>query len=102
MCGICGYIDYKNKIDNSVLPNMVAAIKHRGPDDNGTAFYAIDKYKVALGHARLSILDLSEAGHQPMEFDNLTIVFNGEIYNFREIREVLKDKGHTFHSESDT
>ena len=102
MCGICGYIDYKNRIDNCVLSDMVVAIKHRGPDDNGMAFYATDKHKVALGHARLSILDLSQAGHQPMEFDGLVIVFNGEIYNFQEIRELLIEKGHSFISESDT
>lgn len=102
MCGICGYIDYKGKIEDHVLEKMVCSIRHRGPDDRGCDFYYLPQAKIALGHARLSILDLSQAGHQPMLFDNLTIVFNGEIYNFKEIRQELIDKGHQFKSNSDT
>ena len=91
MCGIAGFIgEDKNK-----LISMLDSINHRGPDDRGVF---VDK--VSLGHVRLSILDLSKNGHQPMEFDNLVIVFNGEVYNFKEIRESLKE--YDFHSNSDT
>ncbi len=102
MCGICGYIDYKGNIEDRVLENMVHSIRHRGPDDNGLVYFKTPYAKVGLGHARLSILDLTKAGQQPMQFENLTIVFNGEIYNFKEIRQELLSKGHQFVSNSDT
>lgn len=102
MCGICGYIDYAGRIENHVLDNMVTSLRHRGPDDRGYEFFLTSQAGIGLGHARLSILDLSKAGHQPMHYDDLTIVFNGEVYNFREIREELVKKGHHFISNSDT
>lgn len=79
---------------------MNAAIYHRGPDDGGVYSHGA----IALGHRRLSIIDLSDLGHQPMTSDDgsLAIVFNGEIYNYIELREELKQKGHRFVSESDT
>ena len=76
MCGIAGF----NWKDNAAIEEMAGAMRHRGPDDSGT--YLDDN--VSLGHTRLSILDLSPKGHQPMYFKNLAIVFNGEIYNFQE------------------
>lgn len=94
MCGIAGF----NWKDPSAIEAMADAMKHRGPDDRGTY---LDE-KVSLGHTRLSILDLSPKGHQPMQFGNLVIVFNGEIYNFQEIRKELKSLGYKFDSGTDT
>jgi len=94
MCGIAGF----NWKDQSTIEAMADAMKHRGPDDRGS--YIDDK--VSLGHTRLSILDLSQKGHQPMHFENLAIVFNGEIYNFQEIREELESFGYKFTSGTDT
>lgn len=101
MCGITGLINLEKKlVDKTALTNMTNALEHRGPDDEG---FFIEK-NIGLGHRRLSIIDLSKAGHQPMFYDNrnLVIVFNGEIYNYLEIRNELKDKGYKFKSNSDT
>ena len=84
---------------------MCSAMRHRGPDDEGIYIdIPASGPCVGLGHRRLKIIDLSEAGHQPMSNEDKTvwIVFNGEIYNFQEIRSILKDKGHRFKSHSDT
>lgn len=99
MCGIAGY---NGNFDPALLSAMVAAISHRGPDDSGTCFSADGK--TGLGHARLSIIDLSPDGHQPMtnEDRSLWLVFNGEIYNFVELREELRAKGHRFASNADS
>lgn len=96
MCGIAGYYGQGNK---NLLVKMTNTLKHRGPDDAG---FFVDE-KVGLGHQRLSIIDLSSAAHQPMSNEDKTvwIVFNGEIYNFKELKEQLKDK-HSFASHSDT
>ncbi|AFV22880.1 putative asparagine synthetase, glutamine-hydrolyzing [Methanolobus psychrophilus R15] len=96
MCGITGF----NWKDAKLLKKMCDAIKHRGPDDEGAH---VDD-TVSLGHRRLSILDLSEKGHQPMysEDGDLVLVYNGEIYNFLEIKEELISKGHHFRSRTDT
>ncbi len=94
MCGIAGF----NWRDKSLIEMMSEAIKHRGPDDKGTYVNG----NVSLGHRRLSIIDISEKGHQPMRFENLVIVYNGEIYNFKEIRQQLKGYGYNFVSDSDT
>lgn len=130
MCGITGYVNLKKKIDNNLFAKMNNIIKHRGPDDEGYVlinekeitnasgydtvdtlkekYKSINKipndYNIILGHRRLSILDLSEKGHQPMqdEKENISIVFNGEIYNYIEIKEELKDKGYSFNTNCDT
>lgn len=98
MCGICGFA---GKIDNSreILKKMMDKIAHRGPDDEGMY---VDN-DVAIGHRRLSIIDLNH-GTQPMynETGDIAIVFNGEIYNYKEIREDLTAKGHSFANDSDT
>lgn len=96
MCGITGFIDPSK--DRNVLAKMNCAISRRGPDDSGFFF----EDGVALGHRRLSIIDLSTLGHQPMEFENLVIVFNGEIYNYKEIQTELVKEGYNFRSSSDT
>ena len=97
MCGITGFVG-KGTREN--LMAMVASLTHRGPDDHGVFF----RNGIGLGSTRLAILDLSREGHQPMsaEQESVWIVFNGEIYNFRELRDALKRTGHRFVSESDT
>lgn len=75
---------------------------HRGPDDAGYEIYDAGKAQIGFGQRRLSILDLSPLGHQPMHFGDLIVNFNGEIYNFKEIRKELEDKGYSFSSWSDT
>ena len=75
---------------------------HRGPDGEGYGMYETDTAKVGLGHRRLSIIDLTAGGSQPQTFGSLHITFNGEIYNYAEIKKVLEDKGHSFKSHSDT
>ncbi len=100
MCGICGIIDTKNHLNTvDVIQTMMRSIKHRGPDDEGH-FIASN---IALGHVRLSIIDLSGGGKQPMfsADKDLVVVFNGEIYNYLSLKEELKDK-YVFKTSSDT
>lgn len=102
MCGICGFIS-RNIITTDQLKQMNNTMYHRGPDDHGEEIYpASDGYTVGLAQRRLSILDLSELGHQPMHSkDNrVSVVYNGEIYNFNEIKEELSD--YPFCSSCDT
>ncbi len=98
MCGIAGFAE-KNNADKETLEKMMDAIIHRGPDGSGE--YVDDT--VALGHRRLSIIDL-EGGKQPMENEDGTIVciFNGEIYNYQPLRQQLQEQGHVFSTHSDT
>jgi asparagine synthase (glutamine-hydrolysing) len=104
MCGICGYIT-KNNIDKSILKMMNDTITYRGPNDEG---YSTECSKsglnISLAHKRLSILDLSSLGHQPMESidKQVILIFNGEIYNFKDIKNELINKGYEFKSTSDT
>lgn len=98
MCRIVGIIQCN--ISESVLSQMRDSLSYGGPDDAG--LYINKKKTVGLGHRRLSIIDLSTAGHQPMSFKHWTIVFNGEIYNYKEIAEELIELGYTFDSGSDT
>lgn len=102
MCGISGFIDFKKQSTESVLISMKESLNHRGPDDSGIFFSETSTYRVGLAHNRLSILDLSSLGHQPMVVDHLRIVFNGEIYNFKEIKNELLMDGVTFKSNTDT
>jgi asparagine synthase (glutamine-hydrolysing) len=98
MCGIAGF----NWPDQRMVKTMMDTLRHRGPDDEG--FYANDE--VSLGHRRLSIVDLSELGHQPMVYQHggrrVIVTFNGEIFNYREVRQALEAEGYRFRSESDT
>ena len=102
MCGIAGFIDFAKRSDENILKKMTDILHHRGPDDSGYSFYKKDNFFIGLGHRRLSILDLSSYGHQPMKFNSLEIVYNGEVYNFKEIRDELKNYGYKFESNSDT
>lgn len=81
---------------------MTDALIHRGPDGSGYEFIEHSDYSIGLGHRRLAIIDLSETGKQPMKFENLWITFNGEIYNFKEIKKELETNGHQFIGHSDT
>ena len=103
MCGICGYLAHK-AIGNEELTIMNDTMYHRGPDDCGIWISSIENYSIGLAHRRLAIMDLSELGHQPMfsEDGEVAIVFNGEIYNFLELREELIRKEYKFKSRSDT
>jgi asparagine synthase (glutamine-hydrolysing) len=102
MCGITGFIDFNGHTREPVLHSMTDALYHRGPDDGGYFYIHHENQVIGLGHRRLSILDLSANGHQPMMFNNLTITYNGEIYNFNEIRTKLEEKGYRFDSNTDT
>ena len=103
MCGIAGFIDYKKETNKDTLTLMTDVLAHRGPDDKGYEVYTCEKASVGLGHRRLSILDLSSLGHQPMEYGDWSIVFNGEIYNFGEIKIELQEKySIDFKSHADT
>ncbi len=102
MCGIAGIIDFKNGVEANELQFMTTAIRHRGPDDEG--FYINESKSVGFGHRRLSFLDLSEKGRQPLcnEKQNIWITFNGEIYNYQIIKNELQQKGHVFSSNTDS
>jgi len=102
MCGIAGIIQADpNKFSDEHLKKMTAAIAHRGPDGEG--YWHNENNTVLLGHRRLSIIDLSEAGKQPMPYmDRYTIIHNGEIYNYIELKETLQKKGYSFKSHTDT
>jgi asparagine synthase (glutamine-hydrolysing) len=103
MCGIVGFRSLGNfKALREFLPEATSCLTHRGPDDSGLFFD--ESYGVGLGHRRLSVIDLSDAGRQPMSSEDETvhIVYNGEVYNFREIRETLEKIGHGFKSSTDT
>lgn len=100
MCGISGIINKNNhSVEPEIMAPMTNLITHRGPDGFG---YYYGEY-FALGHRRLSIIDLSEAGHQPMNYmDKYTLTYNGEIYNYLEIKHELEKEGYLFHSHTDT
>jgi asparagine synthase (glutamine-hydrolysing) len=102
MCGIAGILSTSSEtIAEAHVIKMTDAIAHRGPD--GTGIWHNEKSNVVFGHRRLSIIDLSSAAAQPMHYLNrYTIIHNGEIYNYIELREILEDKGYAFQSRSDT
>jgi asparagine synthase (glutamine-hydrolysing) len=102
MCGITGFVDFKSASDQLILENMTASLAHRGPDGQGVLVKQSPNAQVGLGHRRLSIIDLSAYAGQPMSFDQLHITFNGEIYNYQEIRLKLEAAGHQFNTHSDT
>jgi asparagine synthase (glutamine-hydrolysing) len=104
MCGINGFVDLSRTLDENQLRKSTDIISHRGPDDAGYNIFQLTAATIGLGHRRLSILDLSALGHQPM-FDRsgkYAIIFNGEVYNFQAIRDPLIKAGYRFNSNSDT
>lgn len=104
MCGITGFIDFKCKSNKGILSQMTDTLSHRGPSDAGVVLVENEMYQVGLGHRRLSIIDLSILGHQPFYDDtnSAAIIFNGEIYNYKAIKEQLIAAGVNFRSNSDT
>lgn len=109
MCGISGIVDFSRPVDRDVLQAMTGCLDHRGPDASGLRLFAPADGTSAgpwagLGHRRLSIIDLSDAGTQPMTNEDRTLwlVFNGEIYNFCELADELKRAGHRFTSRTDS
>jgi asparagine synthase (glutamine-hydrolysing) len=102
MCGIAGFVDFQNSSSEDVVRRMTDAMNHRGPDDSGYEVYLHGSASIGFGQRRLSILDLSPLGHQPMHFGDYSVNYNGEIYNFKEIRKELEQKGYHFDSWSDT
>jgi len=106
MCGIAGIFcpsELEQEIDGR-LDSALAKMKHRGPNDKGSIVLKLGQGALGLGHTRLSILDLSQAGHQPMfsKDRRFGMIYNGEIYNFRELRHELQALGYIFHSASDS
>jgi asparagine synthase (glutamine-hydrolysing) len=109
MCGICGVIDLSGRpVDKAVGQRMMALLAHRGPDSTGSLVVEPEPLKTSatafLGHCRLKIIDLSDDARQPLpnEDNTVWVIFNGEIYNFQELREDLERRGHLFRSRSDT
>jgi asparagine synthase (glutamine-hydrolysing) len=101
MCGIAGIISDSVRPDQVPLLNeMIDSLAHRGPD--GTKIWHNVDGTVGLAHRRLAILDRSDAGAQPFHYLHYTITYNGEIYNYRELRKILEDKGYAFHTQTDT
>ena len=98
MCGICGIVDLERRPDPATVERWLDELSHRGPDGRG--LFADDA--ASLGHLRLAIIDLSDAGLQPMRDRELQLLHNGEIYNYVELREELRAKGHRFHTATDT
>ena len=102
MCGIAGILDRRSEDLRPVIDRMVKALHHRGPDASGT--WVDERTGLALGHARLSIIDLSAEGNQPMlsASGRYVLTYNGEVYNFQELRRDLDRRGHRFRGRSDT
>ena len=104
MCGITGFIEFGQRLENqeSYLSEMVGSMYQRGPDASNFKIYNTKECSIGFGHARLAVIDLSEDGTQPMSNDSFSIVFNGEIYNYKEIKAELIKLGYTFSTNSDT
>src|SRR4051794_25104519 len=101
MCGIAGFMMHEGEAASPVvLRRMTEAVAHRGPDGEGHHVSG----SVGLGHRRLAVIDPTPAGHQPMMTPDgrFVITYNGELYNFQELRSVLESHGHQFHTRSDT
>jgi asparagine synthase (glutamine-hydrolysing) len=102
MCGIAGFIDWSKKSSSLELKEMTNVLHHRGPDGGAEEVFQNEDCIIGFGHRRLAIIDVSENGNQPMSYKHFWIVFNGEIYNYKEVKTELIDLGHSFVTESDT
>src|SRR5262245_17428659 len=109
MCGVAGLVRLPSRaVDGALIETMTELVAHRGPDGRGTAFLdasgreSSEAWQVALGHRRLSILDLSLAGKQPMRRGDCVLSYNGEIYNYLELRRELEQQGARFVTQTDT
>lgn len=102
MCGISGFIDWEKQTQLSVLQEMNSTLYHRGPDSGEEELYELEAANVGFGHKRLAIIDVTENGRQPMHYKHFVITYNGEVYNFHEIKLKLEKLGHSFIGHSDT
>jgi len=102
MCGLVGYLDFQSTYSDGVIKEMANSLSHRGPDDYGHTIHKLGDAEIALGHRRLSIVGLDPNGVQPMNFNEISIVYNGEVYNFAEIKRELEKSGYTFQTLTDT
>jgi asparagine synthase (glutamine-hydrolysing) len=108
MCGLMMIAVKKNhkianKINENYCKSIISKLEHRGPDDEGVVIRQNKDTVFALMHRRLSIVDLSSRGHQPMSHDNIDLIYNGEIYNFKEIKKTLEfERGYSFNTGTDT
>lgn len=102
MCGFSGFIDTRKSSSKEILINMCNSIVHRGPDSGDYYYEENDEFQIGLSHRRLSIIDLHAVSNQPMFYKDFVIVFNGEIYNYQEIKDELIQLGHSFETQSDT
>ncbi len=104
MCGIAGFCDFNKQLNRDHLVSATNVLEHRGPDSTDVAFFETNQTTIGFGHRRLSIMDVSSNGSQPMYNDDksIVIILNGEVYNFKEIRKELIEIGYSFHSDSDT
>ena len=102
MCGVVAILSREgiNNYHINIAKKTIELLRHRGPDDQN--IWLDNSNGIIIGHTRLSIIDLSDNASQPMKKNNVVISFNGELYNYKEIRKILEYKGHVFHSESDT
>ena len=100
MCGICGFVNKRRReFTKESLKAMLSVIQHRGPDAEGIYVWK----NVGIGHRRLSIIDLSEDGNQPMSYlERYVMTYNGEVYNYLELKRVLEKKGYSFKTKTDT
>src|SRR6202451_3803172 len=100
---MCGIVGVQGEVPADLLQRMTDSVAHRGPDGEGALWIdAPNEVRTGLGHRRLAIIDLSAAGCQPMVFGAVTLVFNGEIYNYRELRSELSAAGHRFTTQTDS
>ena len=102
MCGLAGYVAFENVPPMQTINAMIGTLAHRGPNGLGTHHEVVGQAHVSLGHSRLAIQDLSDAGSQPMHVGHHWIVFNGEVYNFKDLRSELEQLGRQFRSDTDT
>lgn len=102
MCSITGFVDFKKTSDDRLIKIINDTTSHRGPDGEDHKLWNKQDFQVALAHRRLSIIDLSDTGRQPMNYKDLWITFNGEVYNYAEIKSELLNLGHKFKGNSDT
>src|ERR1700730_565425 len=104
MCGIFGILSQgSNPVSDALIEAAHAVQAHRGPDGRGTQRFSLESCSLVLAHQRLAIIDLTDAGHQPMDYRQGlgSIVYNGELYNYLELREELRGEGEEFSTHSD-
>ena len=102
MCGISGYLSYSDKVSEGSVKNTLSLMRRRGPDNQSCFKERENNIEIGLLHSRLNIIDLNERSNQPFYFKDLVLIFNGEIYNYIELRKQLIKKNHKFKTESDT